>query len=158
MNGEEFFPRLPIFREVIVPGFIQWELKKCSVFSGRLSRVTVMKGCVPPLSDCTEWLPLPQHEKKSLSLAMPKQRTVARDPIKWKLTPHGTSQIPSTLSPSFCQHSFQLHYFFLVPFPSPVPICLLSLFDPSSCTCILFSVLPNISEDLHRHHHILSKQ
>ena len=32
-----------------------------------------------------------QHEKKSLSLALTKQRIVARDPIKWELTPHVTS-------------------------------------------------------------------
>jgi hypothetical protein len=52
-----------------------------------------------------------QHEKKSLSLAMPKQRSVARDPIKWKLTPCDTSSVPSSLPPP----SF---FFFLSTFVS----------------------------------------
>jgi hypothetical protein len=94
-----------------------------------------------------------QHEKKSLSLAIPKQRNVARDPIKWKLTPHGTSPNPSCL------------FFFLSTFVS-VTLFLscafsfcrsyLSSFRTSLSLHVSYFQFCPMSEDLHRSHHLFS--
>lgn len=43
------------------------QLKRSGVFSGRLSLATVMKDLVPPLSDSSEWLPLPDTERNRLA-------------------------------------------------------------------------------------------